>query len=420
MTTRIRSRGGFTTSSLLSSLDVMNYPGFPPANTWVGVLGGYMPEIGSSSTMADTKTPNFKRRLTSGEIIPTNPLHSETRLVEVHDIGNGPQTLLPQFLPPRGHREEGFWLYEYMRAAGLTTVPHGVQLPESLLTNSERDDLITEVTTKCLAKRGTADSNLFESVAEYRQTFSMLRHPIRSLLRVLTDPRRSALSKAAKSASDAWLMYRYGVLPLVRDISGIIEGLSKSVGKRRTSSRASGELHRESNRIVVGDWEVHKVGINVQTFDVFSVRCVSLDEHVSSLANNVGFTSKGLITLPWEFIPYSFVSDWFANVGDFLNALAPALGFKQLSSSLSTLRQRGTTYTAVSTNLNAIGIANGHQQVRNCTGVLHAKSIVKTRSSMGGKPGLVIRSDFGFDRATRELDAFALAHNLFDGLLQKR
>jgi hypothetical protein len=43
------------------------------------------------------------------------------------------------------------------------------------------------------------------------------------------------------------------------------------------------------------------------------------------LPSTLGVDGAGLLSTPWELIPFSFVADWFINVGDFLGAMVPYL-----------------------------------------------------------------------------------------------
>lgn len=420
MTIRVRSRGGFATTLPTPKGYVWNYVGFPPADTWVEAYASDVPLVGIAQSMTDTLTPGYWKKKMRGDILPTNPLISETRTVTVLDAGNGLQTTAPMYVPPRGVKEDGFWLQEYMIAAGLQQRPVQLQQPVFALSREEIADLITEVSTECWAKRGSAENDLFESVAEYRQAFDMLRHPIQNLVRVLTNPKRSLLLRGAKASADTWLMYRYGLMPLIRDITNIIEGLSKEVGLKRTVSHANKTKVRNSMQTVIAGWNLADVGISIQTADSVKVRASSYDEHLVTIANNLGFEAKGLETLAWELIPYSFVADWFVNAGSFLNALAPAPGFTQLASSLTIERDTRSVFTAVSTTLNNTALINGHQLVRGVSGSLLSRVITKARTALGVMPGLVIKSDFRFEKAKRVLDAFALAYNLSEGLFRLR
>lgn len=76
---------------------------------------------------------------------------------------------------------------------------------------------------------------------------------------------------------------------------------------------------------------------------------VRLDFHPSSfdylhIPAALGLTNPASVA--WELVPFSFVVDWFAPVGDWLNALDATLGYSFLSGTRSTIRRRTGQYRA--------------------------------------------------------------------------
>lgn len=61
------------------------------------------------------------------------------------------------------------------------------------------------------------------------------------------------------------------------------------------------------------------------------------------LASQLGFVNPAVVA--WELVPFSFVVDWFVNVGDVLSSYTDFLGFKFLESSVTSFnKDRVTTY----------------------------------------------------------------------------
>lgn len=420
MTSRVRSRGKFSASSPLQRWGRNFAPPVGPSPTvWYNYENLAGPVIGEDEVMSDTLTPRWRERVRRGEILPSNPLSYRKRVVKVVSEGLGNLSdFIPTQNPPRTYKEEGgAWLYRYLQAAGYHPNPSTQPLrPDFIITSSEVEDLSREMSTQVLSKRGTADNNLFESVAEYKQTLALLRNPLASFHRLLRDPRKLKLADATSTAADTWLVYRYGVLPLIKDITGIIEGLEKRVGRIRKSTRAAKKISRHGGRLIKGSYSVATVTIDCQTVDTLSVRAVSLDEFFQTVANNIGFTAKGLITLPWELIPYSFVADWFVNVGDFIGALVPSLGLKQLSSSLTVRRSTSTSFTPVATA--TLVTTPEWPSSRPVSGILYAEEVTRTRSILSA-PSIVIKSDFRFDQLTRSADALALIGQKLDRIIRR-
>lgn len=399
MISRTRSRGGF-----------FNYA--TKATQWVKdrncsdatevKLGEYTTcKVGSLQTTTDVVVPNFELRRSRGEVF-FNPYQSVRQDSFVDQDGNGPayQTVAKSCTSPvkyqTGHYD-GPWL--------ASLVAPGVTVPVvKCVSESDIASLQKEISTKVLANRGKSSNNLFESLAEYKQTLSMLNGPIKSLYRLFGKLEGQV---RVMRPDEAWLVFRYGIKPAVNDIQGIISGMKQVTGQKRESTRAKGEILGHNS---VSSTYMNFAGLTINTTvqnvitDSVHVSAVSLDEYIATLGSNIGLTAKGLITVPWELLSYSFVYDWFVNVGDILSALAPAPGYKQLGSCLVTQREIENVYTVSNVAYNAGYIT----LTRGWDGEVRSRLITKTRTPL--KPiGLVVRSDFKLaSSAIRQADAMAL------------
>jgi hypothetical protein len=183
----------------------------------------------------------------------------------------------------------------------------------------------------------------------------------------------------------------------------VIDGLEKKVGRMRKTTRAKLILDSDIQSRVVRYAGAFSVDILETVSDRVEIRAMSLDEHIVSELNNIGFSSKGLITLPWELMKRSFVLDWFVTMGDFLGAMTPAFGWTQLGSCYVIKRDQGLSIGSHGTYPGAelaidLPCSGGFTYLRD------------TRERVVGlpAPGVVVRSDFRFSNLTRALDAFSL------------
>jgi hypothetical protein len=366
--------------------------------------------------MDDVVTPRFFSRKREGKVT-FNPMTKVRRFSEVVDGGQGAwYRAIAISCPATGahfeveHVDNAFGWYLNPIYPTPITIPTVTIIPEK-----EVSDLITEVCTKCAAERGKADNNLFESVAEYKQTLRMFLKPQNSLFKFFN---KNGKKMSKLSPENAWLAYRYGLKPFIKDVSGIIEGLSKTTGLKRVTTRAKGEISRQESINTVSTRGVTTVTINNQTIDTVRVRAMSLDEYVATTASNIGFTAKGLITVPWELVPYSFVADWFVNVGDYLNALAPAPGYNQLGSCYTVERITSNIYTPVSTTI-VSGSGYENPPLRPVSGTLRSVLETKTRSALV-TPGLIVKNNFKLTDAVRAADAIALLKQQADRIFQRK
>lgn len=351
---------------------------------------------GVVETMTDYVVPRFASRSRHGEVFFNSMSQVKTTSDEGTGVGVWHQYTANSCNSPVRHAE-----YRHIdNTFPGYLFPGNVPIPVgSAISYSDIADLQTEVSTRCLAQRGYPDSNLFESIAEMNQTLNMLNGPI-ARLNALLSKNSSKIMRI--SPASAWLGYRYGVMPLVRDISNISQGLAKRIGTQRVTTRARGSLSRYAASGGEYANAVHRTQWISQTSHSVECRAMSLDEYYVGLAENIGFTGKGLLTLPWELIPYSFVADWFGNIGDFLNALVPLPSLKQLGSCLVTTETKSTVYNSTGTQPVAATTI-----IRPWISTFSATQISKTRVGLSA-PGVVVRADFKLDNAIRQADALAL------------
>lgn len=362
--------------------------------------------VGHLEKYSDVTIPKFEKQRAEGKLF-FNPMTQSKVTSTILDPGQGkidqllspPGCSSPLLLQEGKHDGPGCVYYRFHGAFYLGDFP----IPsEELILTDQITDLIDEVTTKVLAGRGKADNNLFESIAEYRQTLGMFRKAFSGAWKWF-----SKNEKAIKlmKPQDAWLTYRYGIMPLVRDVEAIAKGLKQKVGKRRKTTRASLTTRKTAGRTFDSgnSFSTLKYFTSQQTADEVTVRGMSLDEYVADVYSNIGFTGKGLITTPWELIPYSFVVDWFVNVGDFINALAPAPGYDQLGTSLTVHRLTSTLYTCQGMQV----IGSNNAILRNPTGQFVGTKESKSRGVLG-LPSIGIKHSFRLDEGIRLADSAAL------------
>jgi hypothetical protein len=159
------------------------------------------------------------------------------------------------------------------------------------------------------------DLDALTTALEARQTIDMVVHARRDAKALIREALRGGFH-TVKAASDAWLAWRYGWQQLVRDIQNVHELLLRPIQSLVVEGR-SGESFSDSNTV--------EQPFLWSTSEGFYYWIVNSD--ISVRANAVGVLrgeTLNLIANPaisfWETIPYSFVADWFVNVGDVLAA----------------------------------------------------------------------------------------------------
>jgi hypothetical protein len=206
---------------------------------------------------------------------------------------------------------------------------------------------------KMKSSAGLGDFNALVSLAEISETIKMISSlstgvirsglslhkgdiasALRHLLRAtngshpgLRPTKRNVAKLKGKDISAQWLALQYGWLPLLGDIFSLLEQLDAMLLSQGC------QIHGTTTHRVVTDKPVISTIFGPYTVFMYGSRCTgTFRTRISStLSRDVGLADAFGITNPlsvvWEVIPFSFVFDWFADVGSYLDnrALAPLL-----------------------------------------------------------------------------------------------
>lgn len=365
------------------------------AQSWVGAIneGAY---VGTQETMNDFVVPDFQRRVGKGEVFFNPMLKTTYTSTSVGGIGphvrSKSNTCASPVTKHEGRSNDDMFPKFVSGTFGnkpsfSSVVPSGDLLQAA-----------SEASTQCLSRKGVSDTNLYEALAEYRKSADLLRSLFQRSSRVVTK------NNIGRGLADEYLKVRYGLLPLMGDIGHVVNTLVNRKPKRvRKTSRGYSTLHGVSSSTVDTAYGTIMCRVTRTTNHTVHYRAMSLDEYVVELHDQLGLSLKDLSTVGWELIPYSFVADWFLNVGDYLRALAPIPGMVSLGSALVCEDKRSTLISPVST----WHTSSGYETIRPCTGGFSVEEITKTRGGLVS-PSIVVRSDFRFDSFLRLADAAAL------------
>lgn len=204
------------------------------------------------------------------------------------------------------------------------------------------------------------------ALAEVDQTLSMIRSNAKRFRRIGESLVSGDLNKALRVAfngsaanhikgfsglrgiADNYLLYQFGVKPLVHDVLDAARSYGYKSGRPkliRVSVRKRVTTHGSTSH---GFWN-QKSECQVRK----SIVCYL---HTDELADE-----SGVLDLPsilWERVPYSFVVDWWVNVGAYLSALHMARTVNGLTQFCQTSTERttigpitsGSVYTITSNN----------------------------------------------------------------------
>jgi hypothetical protein len=282
--------------------------------------------------MTDTVTPGFKQLQAKG-LTFVKPMRTTQEFQTISGTWSRVRSVAESCGATHAHNEEdisGPYGFSGVFAPGNWTLP-----PIALLTDSEIKSAIDVAATRAWSKSSGHLAEILTDIAEMRQTIQLLTKPWSSMLpliRAITSARKGGgggikgIGKGAgASARDVWLQYRYGVRPLVSSVTGIMKALDKPIAIKRETYRASNTISKMGTvNGTFASWST-SCGYSDVRQDIVDVRAGILMQEALDLPSTLGVDGAGLLSTPWELIPFSFVADWFINVGDFLGAMVPYL-----------------------------------------------------------------------------------------------
>lgn len=120
-------------------------------------------------------------------------------------------------------------------------------------------------------------------------------------------------SKFLRKLGERWMEYRYGIMPMVHSFQDIVRVSRKAMIQVNRASRVLTPSFTHQAIPSLPHKEVREDGtIRVS----YTIRNIYISEHVAKLQH----VAVNPLQTAWELIPYSFVVDWFVNVGDYICA----------------------------------------------------------------------------------------------------
>lgn len=285
----------------------------------------------------DVETPDFFKRMKKGEII-NSPLTKFERL-KSQSLANFDIFAGTYGLQGCQYHSCFYWNGPYPSTKFLSYE----SLPYHAVTGTEIAACRAKALADAWSKVSGSDASVLASVGELRETvaslFSMTKRAI-SIGRAIHKLDLAALSKelTPKELANRYMEARYSIRPLLYDMkqwtdafNDIKSGLKFK--KNRLTFRGKNEYSKDFTDVV----EVPDYGSDYKTVQYNTHYSVIARAGVlTDLDQNFGWPHIIGLTEPveaiWELIPFSFIVDWFLNVGKIIATWTPNIGFKTLAS----------------------------------------------------------------------------------------
>lgn len=177
-----------------------------------------------------------------------------------------------------------------------------------------------------------AEMSGFTFLGELRETVRMLRRPAQALRQSMSrylDDLKKGSSRIRRRSRDAWvsrtyLEYTFGWSPLMNDISDIVSSIERLyLNKRYQRVRSVGfaEAASETNTNNSPAQVLNRRRVmKARTLIVYRGAIKAEAVRDASVKDVFGFRMEDFIPSAWNLLPWSFVADYFANIGDILEA----------------------------------------------------------------------------------------------------
>jgi len=381
-----------------------------------------------NTVMDDFVTPNYKRLSGQGEIINTAMKKTQTITRDnfymyYYRIGHELRTSTnPDVWEPYVGEIE-----EYRPSSNkLSWV---TDLPE--IPSYDVSDLVEYAVNKAYADIDASDILSLCTIAEGEKTVMSLISIFSRLIRIIKrikklDFRYLKREISKEQLANRYMEIRYALRPLMYDAKGLVAALqTKASSKPLRLTFRGGAQYFDSDQDVTTTSRTNTNSVGVYTYDevrtkswsnTISVRAGVLTELDKLDALKIWGIDKPLETV-WELVPFSFIIDWFINIGDTISAWAPDVGFSTLAS-WGTVKQTTFQHAEFAYNNVDEPVWNGTYQyrstdhVRNMSNCYIQKTVISTERIPNPKRAILPQVKLKFN-SFKLLDLIIIAKKLW-------
>lgn len=151
---------------------------------------------------------------------------------------------------------------------------------------------------------------------------------------ILTMPEPPKKVGRIKSVAGQFLEFHLGWEQLIKDIGNSVDVLQQPIKNTSASAQALDQGYTEQSNWPPGPWSVGWQRTYKQVVVKVGAE-FAVDNPNLFLANSMGFVNP--LSVAWELVPFSFVLDWFINVGQVISSYTDFLGLSVQNGYTTTL-----------------------------------------------------------------------------------
>lgn len=279
--------------------------------------------------------------------------------------------------------------------------------------------------TRAHSNVGSGEAQSLVIMAEAEKTIKSIVDILKRAVKIGLALRRLDMTALAREVSckqlaNRWMEARYAIRPLVYDMIGVAKALTKSYGAGHRVTYRSSESDSSTvsqNGVVVTPWGSAAEGrgyLNKFSRTDVTARAgvlVAIDEVHSATVWGLDHPIEAI----WELIPFSFVVDWFFNVGQTLASWTPEAGVRELASWVVTSVVTTQRVDLVGTDSgNGTWTGNGHIMANTFTASGASWEVVSTTKSRTPSPLKAVSPTFKVRLdAAKLLDLVIMGRRIF-------